>query len=252
MYKMMKLIDDYSKKLKNERRHRTLDSFVKDDTFHEERKDQGIIAVDQRETTSDVVKYLYDLGFNVELSQLPVADYIVGDVPIERKTAEDFVQSIFDGRLFREAKNLVVRYGSGLLIIEGEKPFITRRAINPKALKGALASLLLDFKLSIVQTGGPEETAELIAAIARRVLMDKQKLPRIATGKIPITLPERQKRLLASLPKVNSVLATRLLQVFKTPKNILLSSKEDLQKVKGVGPSIAKLVRETVDSEYSE
>lgn len=252
MYKIMKLVEAYSKQLKTEQTHQTLDKFVKKDTSFEERKDEGIIAIDRRETNSAVVKQLYNLGFKVELRQLLVGDYVVGDVAIERKTTEDFVQSIFDGRLFREAKNLVGRYDRAVLIIEGEKPFTSRRAIDPKALKGAIASIFIDFKLPILHTGGPEETADLIAAIARRILSTKKQVPRITTEKVPTTLPERQKRIIAALPNVDSVLATRLLHELKTPKNILLASKEELQKVKGVGSSIAAIIREIVDSQYTE
>lgn len=252
MYKMMKLVEDYSKQLKTERTHRTLDKFVAKDTSIKERKDKGTIVVDRRETNSAVVKRLYELSFNVELKQLLVGDYIVGNVAIERKTTEDFVQSIFDGRLFREAKNLAGRYDGVVLIIEGEKPFTSRRAIDPKALKGAIASIFIDFKVPILQTGGPEETADMIAAIARRVLSTKKQVPRITTETVPITLPERQKRIIAAFPNVDSVLATRLLHELKTPKNILLASKEELQKVKGVGPSIAAIIREIIDSQYSE
>ncbi|MFQ6125527.1 MAG: DEAD/DEAH box helicase [Candidatus Heimdallarchaeota archaeon] len=252
MYKMMKLVEDYSKQLKIERTQRTLDKFVEKDISIEEHKDKGIIVVDRRETNSAVVKQLYNLGFNTKLKQLLVGDYVIGDVAIERKTTEDFVQSIFDGRLFREAKNMAGMYDRGVLIIEGEKPFTSHRAIDQKALKGAIASLFIDFKLTILPSRGPEETADLIAAIARRVLSPKTQIPRITTEKVPIALPERQKRIIAAFPNVNSVLATRLLHELKTPKNILLASKEELQMVKGVGPSIAAIIREIVDSKYSE
>lgn len=65
-------------------------------------------------------------------------------------------------------------------------------------------------------------------------------------------MAERQKQIIAGLPNVDSVLAIRLLQEFKTPKQILLASKEDLQNIKGIGATIAALIRETIDSDYSE
>ena len=99
MHKSMKLLSDYAKKLRDEQKHQTLDKFVKPITPSapsEVPKDRGIIAVDQRETNSAVVKHLYTLGFEVDLRQLQIADYVVGDVAIERKTTEDFVQSLLN------------------------------------------------------------------------------------------------------------------------------------------------------------
>ncbi len=283
MHDNMKLIADYSKKIKNQRSHFTLDKFVpvssqsatpssteiinqhisrsssKTSTHHlsgtsseQSRKEMGTIAVDQRETNSAVVKNLYELGFDVELRQLRVADYIIGELAIERKTSEDFIQSLIDGRLFRETKNMVTEYSKSVLILEGENPFISHRSIDPKALKGALASIIVDYGVPVLQTKNSKETAAMIAALARRVFRDKQSTPRITTGRSPITLSEIQTRIIATIPQINSVLAKRLLSKFMTPKNILLASKEDLKTVKGVGNNIADKIRETIDGEYTD
>ena len=48
------------------------------------------IIIDHREKNSLVVSELIGLGFSIEYKQLPVADYIIGDVAIERKTLADF------------------------------------------------------------------------------------------------------------------------------------------------------------------
>ena len=147
---------------------------------------------------------------------------------------------------------MVTEYSKSVLILEGENPFITHRSIDPKALKGALASIIVDYGVPVLQTKDSRETAAMIAALARRVFRDKHSTPRITTGRSPITLSEIQTRIIATIPQINSVLAKRLLSEFMTPKNILLASKEDLKTVKGVGNNIADKIRETIDSEYKD
>ena len=53
------------------------------------------VYVDQRERNSGIAKKLNEMGADVDVKQLEVADYVVSDsVGIERKTIKDFLQSI--------------------------------------------------------------------------------------------------------------------------------------------------------------
>ena len=57
----------------------------------------------------------------VEFKVLEVGDYIISDrVAVERKTAEDFVNSIVDKRLFMQLKDLR-KYQKPILIVEGRE-----------------------------------------------------------------------------------------------------------------------------------
>ena len=50
-----------------------------------------------------LVEKLRQRGSRVEVKQLDFGDFVVsGDVVIERKTLDDFVKSIYDGRLFSQ------------------------------------------------------------------------------------------------------------------------------------------------------
>jgi len=54
-------------------------------------KPLGKITIDYREKNSFVATHLLKLGFEIEFKELKVADYIVKDVAIERKTIQDFL-----------------------------------------------------------------------------------------------------------------------------------------------------------------
>ena len=64
------------------------------------------IEVDHREKNSLVVSELVKLGFEISWAQLPVADYIVNGVAIERKTISDLKSSVIDKRIISQLLEL--------------------------------------------------------------------------------------------------------------------------------------------------
>ena len=70
-----------------------------------EENDFPIVYADSREGNSKVIRHLTEMEIDVKVQSMAVADYQVSDeVAIERKTAKDFVDSIVDKRLFKQAK----------------------------------------------------------------------------------------------------------------------------------------------------
>ena len=60
------------------------------------------ITADLHEKNSLVAAELVSLGVNVEFKHLKVADYLIGDAAIERKTISDFISSMINKRLLRQ------------------------------------------------------------------------------------------------------------------------------------------------------
>ena len=59
------------------------------------------IVVDEREKKSGIPDLLKSIGINVEMKMLPIGDYIVApETIVERKSIQDLISSVFDGRLF--------------------------------------------------------------------------------------------------------------------------------------------------------
>ncbi|AEH24965.1 DEAD/DEAH box helicase [Pyrococcus yayanosii] len=218
----------------------------------EERRGRGIIVyVDSRELKSPVVKKLKELGLKIEVKTLDVADYVVSeDVGIERKSANDFLQSIIDGRLFDQVKRLKDAYPRPLLIVEGQLYGI--RNVHPNAIRGALAAVTVDFGVPVLFSYSPEETAQFIFLIARREQEERKKDVRLRSEKKALTLAERQRLIVEGLPYVSATLARRLLRHFGSVERVFTASVAELMQVEGIGEKIAREIRKVITAPYRE
>ncbi|WP_456472613.1 DEAD/DEAH box helicase [Methanocaldococcus sp.] len=225
----------------------TLLDFIKKDEKNEKKEEKKIkIIVDVRE--KGMAKLLSEKRAKVELKTLELGDYIVSDrTIIERKTAEDFVSSIIDKRLFNQIKDLS-RVERPILIIEGDN----FGRIHENAIKGAILSIILDYRVPIIFTKDKEETADYIIKIAEREQLKERRQVAIRYGKTAMSLEERQRFIVESLPDVGGALADRLLKHFKTVERVFTASEKELKKVEGVGEERAKKIREVLTAEYKK
>lgn len=208
------------------------------------------IVADHREVPSGVIRELTHLGAKVETRQLKVGDFILSErVGIERKSTQDFLQSIVDKRLIDQAKQLAETFERPVLILEGEGLF-TQRAIHPNAIRGALASLAVDYGIPILPTLDEKETARLLFAIARREQEGVAKEIPIRGVAKGLTLPEQQRFVVEGLPGVSAVLARRLLEHFGAVEKIMGASVDELREVHGIGKEKARRIRRVLSSKY--
>lgn len=206
------------------------------------------VYVDPRE--KDMGKLLEALGAEITMKVLEVGDYVVSDrVAVERKTAQDFVASLIDPKrnLFRQIADLTRSYDRPVLILEG-RDFYTRQ-INPNAVRGAMASIAVDYGVPIIPTEDQKETAAVIAMLARREQKVGHEL-KVHGHKTARTLKEQQEYLISSIPSVGPAVARNLLKHFGTIERIMTASEEELQQVELVGPKIALRLRELVGGAY--
>lgn len=214
--------------------------------------DGFIVLVDSREMRARVIKELEASGAGIEVSTLEVGDYVVSDrVCIERKTAEDFLSTLFDpGRgLFEQIINLKREYLRPVLIIEGEGLY-TKRRINPAVIHGVIASITIDYGMPVLFTKDEAETAAYIYTMARREQVDRKRSVSDHARKAGHTLPERQEYLVSAISEVGPVIAKNLLRHFGSVKAIADAPAEELVKVERVGPKTAARIREIMDAEY--
>ncbi len=188
------------------------------------------ILVDYREKNCFVASELIHLGLNVELKELKVADYIVNDVAIERKTVSDFISSMINRRLLNQLEELQ-QYKNKLLIIEGidEQELYTdseeKIGMHPNSVRGFLLSILLKHKVPIIFTKDSEDTAKFISVLAKR----KPKELSLNVSKKSLNKKEQLQFILESFPGIGPKSARKLLQKFKTIKNIINASEEELK-----------------------
>jgi len=206
------------------------------------------VLVDPRER--DMGKMLEALGLEVTLAALEVGDYVLSErLAVERKTAEDFVQSIIDPErnLFRQISDLARAYQRPVLILEGRDLYT--RQMNPASIRGALASIAVDYGVPIIPTENQEETAAVISLLAKRERKEGRG-PKQHGHKTARTLNEQQEYLVSAIPSVGPAVARNLLRHFGSVEKVMTASREELQEVELVGPKIAERIRELVGGEY--
>lgn len=202
------------------------------------------IEVDTRELASGIAARLAaPPNVSLAVACLPVGDYLLGSgVAVERKTAADFIASMIDRRLFRQAEALCEAYSRPLVLLEGD-PLKVERAVQPNAVRGALAWLALGYGLAVLPTTGPDESAALLYVLARQAqglarVPDERAKPKAAG------LAMRQEALVASLPGIGPELARRLLRAFGSIAALVAADAAMLQRVPGIGGRrAAELVR---------
>ena len=187
------------------------------------------------------------------MQQLEIGDFVLSqDVIVERKTVADFLQSLIDGRLFTQLEK-ISSYPSPLIILEGKKDdLFTTRAINENAIKAALMSITLNFRVPIIFTNDEEETADYLFLIAKREQLDRQKEISLRVGRKGLTLPEQQQFIVEGFPLIGPNTAKKLLKHFKSIKNIVNASDAELQEVDKMGPKKAKQIKEILEEEFKE
>ena len=201
------------------------------------------IIIDYREKNSLVISELSKLGFEIEFKELKVADYIIRDVAIERKTVLDFISSMKNKRLINQLEGLQ-QYKNKLLIIEGieEQELYTEDKIgmHPNAIRGFLLSILLKYKIPIIFTKNSEDTAKFILVLSKK---ESKELSLNVTRK-SFDKKEQMQFIVEGFPGIGPKTAKKLLKEFKTIKNIINASQEELQEIIGKKSEIFKITEE--------
>lgn len=188
------------------------------------------IIIDNREKNSLVASQLVALGFNIEFQQLKVGDYLVNDVAVERKTISDLKSSIINKRIVQQLLELK-QYEKNILIIEGiSQEDIYQGIIHENALRGFLLSVALEFQVPIIFTQNEKDTAKYLSVLAKK---SPKKDFSLRVGKLFKSKEERLQFILEGFPNIGPVKAKALLDKFKSIKNIINASEEELQEILG-------------------
>jgi Fanconi anemia group M protein len=206
-----------------------------------------VIIADYRE--KDVIQHLKSMNVLVNEMNLEVGDFICSEnrIGIERKTHSDFVSSIIDGRIFEQAKLLKENFERPIILIEG----YSNREINENALKAALASLIVDFGVSLLNTRNPYDTARTLYWIAKKEQEENKREIGFKVKKKPKDLKLLQERIVASIPGISAILSKRLLEHFGSVEKVFSAKEEELKKVRGIGEKLASKIRKILTEKYN-
>lgn len=217
------------------------------------------IIADHRENSSGIIRELAKEN-EIEIKQLLIADFIIEGkdlegknhlIGIERKTKEDFLNSIVDKRIINQLSLLRENFTHPILIIEGTENFYQMRNFHPNAIRGMFASIAIDFQIPILYSRNYRDTAKLITIIAKRLEKPK-KASSLLQQRKPLTIKEQQELIINSFPGIGPETSKLLLKHFKSIKNLMNSDEKQLREVDKIGPKKALQIFQIITSEYLE
>jgi ERCC4-related helicase len=209
------------------------------------------IIADYREKGSGVIKDLVDLSINIEMEKIENCDYLLSNrCGVEFKTVQDFVDSIVDGRLLQQIKNLKQDFERPLVVIEGIEDIYSARNVHANSIRGMLATIAISYGIPLLFTKNSKETASFLSIIAKREQAETPKDFTMHSEKRVMTVKQWQEYIVSAFPGIGATLSKPLLKKFKTVKSIVNAKQERLEKVEKIGPKKAENIRKVLDSEY--
>ena len=210
------------------------------------------VVIDDRERGGGVILALRAMAdMDVEVRRLPLGDYLLDDrILFERKTVSDFVVSLLDGRLFRQACRLSGSAHRPVYILEGVWNRGTVKGVSRESLLGAVTMLSVTLNIPLLRSRDAQETAQLIRYAgeqARRVLHNAVNRP----GYRPRGLRKRRLFVLQGLPGIGPARAARLLDTFGSLEGVFGADADELAEVEGLGRKSAAAIRRLIGDDAS-
>ena len=200
------------------------------------------IIIDEREKKSGIPKLLTAIGIKTEIKTLQIGDYIVGpETVIERKSVQDLMSSVFDGRLFDQCSRLKEHFQYPILLMEGNLDEIESITENPLIFYGALSTVAIDFKIPIIPTPNASHTAKLLVSLCSK--KESIKGPFLKKIKKSNNIQKQQLSVLCSLPGIGEKIAIRILEKYGSPFIALSATSKELGKIPGLGETRAKKIK---------
>lgn len=202
------------------------------------------IIIDRHEKDSLIASELVEGHAEIEFKNLPVGDYLIGNIAIERKTVRDFIGSMLNKRLVRQLGELK-QYPVKILLIEGvdEEQLYNDNAagVHANAIRGMLLSIMLDFQIPVLLAYDYRDSAKFLMLLAKRFENSGKEISLRARKKAYNT-KEQQQFILEGFPGIGPATAKKLLSKFKTIKRIISAPVEALKEEIGKKAEIFRIV----------
>jgi len=207
----------------------------------------GPVLVDHRERGSSIPQALVAAGLEVELTDLPVGDYVLGDgLAVERKGSTDLGASIRDGRIFDQAVRLQSAFAQAVLLVEGEP-----RGIAEDAWRGAVCRLVED-GFTVLHSLDVEDSAAWIIRLAKRARRASATTRTEGPRRAPRHPSAQAEAMLSVVPGISTAMARSLLAAFGSVAAIAEAAPEGLRGHPGIGPVRATRLGEALHATWVE
>lgn len=187
------------------------------------------IIIDIRENNSLIKANLIEQKALIKEEALQIADYLINQTALERKTYKDFLSSIKDKRLFNQIKEMK-KYETSYLILEGFD-FSYNSNFHPNAIRGAILSITK--LIPIIYTKDEKDTTKFLIQIAKHQ-EKKSTNYSIRETKSRLTSEEQKQFILEGFPGIGPTLAKKLLKKFKSLKKIFNATEKEIKKEIGI------------------
>jgi len=217
--------------------------------------DQQIkVIVDSREMRSPVPKALDRLGADLSFETLEVGDYVVSDrCAFERKAIDDFMNSwLIEKKLFSQIGDLAKAYERPILIIEGGNPKYAGRNVHPNAIQGLMNTIAVSFRVPILYSDNPTDTANIIMMIAKREQTEEKRPVSLHGKRSHLNQDEQREYIVSAVNDIGPLTARSLLKHFGSVRAIMTADKEELMRVPKVGDVTADRIIELIGGKYDE
>ncbi|RLC73935.1 MAG: hypothetical protein DRI61_17520 [Chloroflexi bacterium] len=196
------------------------------------------IYIDSRERNKDV-QHLFDWqsDFSVEIKKLELGDIVFDGCLVERKTINDFAQSIRKEDFWNNLYQAKEVYPNGVFVWidtnEYEKLKELKYSRNPKLLMNSIlgAKVALDANGIIWREFDKAEASEYFYTYFKRLIETRNYTPKPIVKKKNKSWTELRVQTLMSVPGVGYNTATKLLSSYKTIEKIIESSKTSEGKI---------------------
>ena len=210
------------------------------------------IVVAATKPKQKIAGMLSDLGIEiipVEEDEGNVDRYILSKrLAIERRTGSSFLKGVMEKTLFTSAVYLREHYRIPVLIVEGNVNY-QHSMMDPQAVRGALSSMMLLYGINVLSTSEPEETAQLIAMMARQEQVGIPEISLVPKRKAT-SLDDMQRRVVEMLPGSGMVMARELLHHFGSVQRIANATEDEFRTVRGIGARKARDIARVLSTEY--
>jgi ERCC4-type nuclease len=203
------------------------------------------VLVDHRERGSGIPEALVAAGLDVELTDLPVGDYVLGPgLAVERKGPSDLGASIRDGRIFDQAERLQSAFHQAVLLIEGEPRYIAE-----DAWRGAVCRLVED-GFTVLHSLDADDSAAWIVRLAKRARRAAPTVRSEGPRRAPRHPSAQAEVMLSVVPGISQVMARSLLADFGSLAAVAEAAPHGLRRHPGIGRVRAARLAEALHGDY--
>ena len=201
--------------------------------------------IDHREKRSGIPALLKNSNTEIIFKNMLAGDYLINDIIlVERKTADDFIQSLIVNRLFEQCVKLKKNGERQLILVEGN-PYTTNHQMDEQAIRGALLSVLSAWQIPVIFSANKENTAGILLMLGKQNMNNKVFL-RKKTGYRSKNKLIRQSQFLQGLPSTGPVLATKMIEHFGNIRSVITATTEELMKIEGIAKKRAEKIVEFI------